>query len=270
MDVLITGGAGGLGRALAVECAKRGYRIFLIDVQLQPLLSIKQGLERQFGAAVYVSACNITEPEQVRHMLEKAAQEGWKWDMLLNVAGVDYEGAFAQKQSGQLLDIVKVNVEATLMITHESLTYRREGSPFYIVFVSSLASLYPMPLKATYAASKRFLLDFSIALGRELKSEQVSILALCPGGLATTAQALAGINAQGFWGQMTTNRLEQVSRKTISKVLHHKKIYIPGAINKGLSMAGKLVPNRWIAKLLYARWKSAQSKWLDEQSCSEL
>lgn len=263
MDVLITGGAGGLGRALAVECAKRGYRIFLTDIALQPLQSIQHGLTRQFDASVSVCACDMTQPEQVKEMLKSANQEGWKFQMLLNVAGVDHEGAFAGRESCELLDIIKVNIEATLAITHESLAYRNKKVPFYIVFVSSLASLYPMPLKATYAASKRFLLDLSIALGRELEKEQVSIMALCPGGLATTPGACAGIQAQGLWGQITTNRLEQVAHRTIAKVLRGKKIYIPGAVNKGLSVAGKLVPNRWIAKLLYLRWKGARSKWLE-------
>ncbi len=94
--------------------------------------------------------------------------------------------------------MIKLNIEATLRITHEILNRRNDQGKFYLVFVASLASLYPMPLKATYAASKRFLYDFSIALGEELKAKHVSVLSLCPGGLPTTEEAIRCIQVQGF------------------------------------------------------------------------
>jgi short-subunit dehydrogenase len=68
-----------------------------------------------------------------------------------------------------------------------------------LVFVSSLASMFPMPHKAAYAASKRFLLDFATALRHELKTHNVRVLALCPGGLVTTKEAVRSIAAQGIW-----------------------------------------------------------------------
>lgn len=49
MNVMITGAAGGLGRAVAVECAKRGYNLFLTDLIESGLQYIKLGMERQFG-----------------------------------------------------------------------------------------------------------------------------------------------------------------------------------------------------------------------------
>ena len=51
MNVLITGAAGGLGRAMAVECAGRGYNLFLTDLNGGSLRLIKEGLERRFGGA---------------------------------------------------------------------------------------------------------------------------------------------------------------------------------------------------------------------------
>lgn len=57
-----------------------------------------------------------------------------------------------------------------------------------------------------------------------------------------------------------------VSHKTISRVLKGRRVYIPGALNRALSIAGRLVPATWIAKLLYGRWSSAQSRWLNEKA----
>ncbi len=262
MNVIITGAAGGLGRAFAVECAKRGYNMLLTDINGNGLDAIRQGLLCQYDVTVLTYPCDITDDAAVNGMMEYAKRQDFRFDMLFNVAGVDFEGGFTKRDSKQILDIVKLNVEGTLRVTHEVLGARRRNSRFHIVFVSSLASMTPIPLKATYAASKRFLLDFSIALGYELKPENVSVLSLCPGGLCTTPEAMNGIIAQGFWGNATTNRLELVAHNTIARSLRGQKLYVPGFINKTFSIFGKLIPAGFVAKLLYGRWIKAQKKWL--------
>lgn len=261
MMALITGAAGGLGRAMAGEAAARGYSLLLTDTRDGALQSIKYGMERQYGICVYTFACDLTSAQGVKALMEYMDYAALYPDMLLNVAGIDHEGPFLQQSCESLLDIVRLNIEATMRLTHSALARRKPGQRFHIVNVSSLASLYPIPLKATYAASKRFLLDFSIALGRELKKEGVRVLALCPGGLATTREALLGIAAQGFWGSVTTNQLSLVAHRTISRVLAGRHIYIPGAVNRVFSALGKLVPSGVVASLLYRRWNAAQAQW---------
>ncbi len=261
MMVLITGAAGGLGRAMAGECAERGYSLILTDAREDALKQIAAGMERQYGVTIYTCACDLTSTEGIDWLLCFMDRQGLYPGMLLNVAGIDYEGAFLKQSCEALLSIVRLNIEATMRLTHAVLKRKQTGQPFHIVNVSSLASLYPIPLKATYAASKRFLLDFSIALGRELKADGVRVLALCPGGLATTREAMIGIAAQGFWGNITTNRLSVVAHRTISRALAGCKIYIPGAVNRALSALGRLVPAGVIANLLYRRWDAAQAQW---------
>lgn len=262
MNVLITGASGGLGRALAAECARRGYRIFLTDLNEGALAALRSGLERQYGVCVAAKACDLTSESSVAALLEVADHCGIRFDLLLNVAGLDFEGGFLTRERVDISKIVSLNIEATLRITHAVLARRIPGRRFSVVFVSSLASLYPMPLKATYAASKRFLLDFSIALRQELKDQQVNVLALCPGGLPTTKEAMQGIAAQGFWGDVTTNRLETVAKNTIDRALRSGGIYIPGVLNKALSLVGKLIPRSWVAALIFRRWNKAQGKWI--------
>lgn len=175
MHVLITGAAGGLGRALAVECARRGYRLFLTDRNAQALCHIQDGLCRQFGVQVTAVPCDLTDSASVDAMLDQIDRAQMQFDMLLNVAGLDYEGAFLGCQRENIAQIVALNDAATLRITHAVLQRRSPGRRFFLVFVSSLASLFPMPLKATYAASKRFLLDFATALRQELKEQNAAV-----------------------------------------------------------------------------------------------
>ena len=266
MNVFITGASGGLGRALANECGKRGYNLFLVDINAEGLKSIQRGLERQFGITVTTASCDLTSDASVDALLQTIDAVGIRFDMLLNIAGVDYEGGFLERERKEIIRIISLNNEATLRITHAILTRRRAGNPFYLLFTSSLASMYPMPLKATYAASKRFLLDFSVALREELKDQGVQVLALCPGGLATTKEALSGIAAQGFWGDATTNPLEVVAAKTISRLETRGGVYIPGAVNRALNFCGGLLPRRWVAAAIYHRWNKAQQQWNPAQA----
>ena len=262
MNVFITGASGGLGRAIAVECASRGYNLFLTDINEEGLLYLQNGLERRFGICVTTRKCDLTKYESVDEMLSLIDKNGIRFDMLFNIAGVDYEGSFLERERENVVKIVSLNVEATLRITHAILTRRKEGTTFSLVFVSSLASMCPMPLKATYAASKRFLTDFALALRQELKSQNVKVLTLCPGGLPTTEEAISGITAQGFWGNVTTNKLESVAFETVERVQKGKGLYIPGAVNRTLSAIGKLLPRTVIAAIIYSRWMGAQKKWL--------
>ncbi len=263
MNVFITGAAGGLGRAFAVECAKRGYHLFLTDINAKGLAHIQSGLKRRYPSAkVHTMACDITDGAQLQALLRYAKERSFRFDMLLNVAGIDYEGGFMQRDSASIGKIVRLNIGATLDVTHRVLEIRNHDLPFFIVFVSSLASSAPMPLKATYAASKRFLLDFSCALRQELKADNVSVLTLCPGGLATTVEAVQGIAAQGFMGSATSNALEKITRKTIDKALKGRYLYIPGFLNRTLNLLGKAVPRSLAARLVYLRWKNAQKQWL--------
>lgn len=263
MNVLITGAADGLGRAMAVECGKRSYNLFLTDVNADGLRRVQTGLERQFGATVSARACDLTDPASVDALLNVLDSHDLQFDMLLNIAGVDFEGGFLSRDREHVVKIVSLNDAGTLRITHAILERRRAGTPFTAVFVSSLASMFPMPVKATYAASKRFLLDFTTSLRQELREEHVNVLVLCPAGMDTTQENIDAIRAQGFWGDVTTNPLEVVARKTLDRALAGKAFYVPGTLNRVLSALGKVIPRTWIASIVYRRWKYAQRKWLN-------
>lgn len=263
MNVMITGAAGGLGRAMAVECARRGYHLFLTDLDEQALLCIKAGLERRFRTTVVAKACDLTDGGSVDAMLCFLDRNGLKFDMLLNIAGTDFEGSFLSREREKIVQIIALNDAATLRITHAILHRRRQGRRFVTLFVSSLASMFPMPLKATYAASKRFLLDFATALRQELKGQNVNVFVLCPGGMVTNDASAAAIAAQGIWGTLTTNPLDMVARRALNHALHGKRCYIPGVLNRMLSVLGKILPPPWVAAAVYWRWHMAQRKWLN-------
>ncbi len=255
--ILITGATGGLGKAFAVECASRGWDVFLTDLRPEPLALLADALRCTYSVQVRRQACDLTDPAQRVALLEAARSEQIRFSALINVAGGDHEGLFCEQTSAQIRSIVRLNIESTIEMTHALLRLRDTSETFRIINVASLAAFYPMPYKATYAASKRFLLDFSLALGQELAGQGVTVTALCPAGLPTTPACIAAIEAQGLMGQLTTQNIGAVAACTLDAALSGRSVVIPGLLNRLLRAASALVPPALIARLVRRRWGAA-------------
>jgi hypothetical protein len=256
--VMITGATGGLGKAFAVECASRGWHVYLTDLRPEPLEALAAALRRTYGIQARWRACDLTDAGQRTALFEALAGERVWFGALINVAGGDHEGLFYEQSRAQIRSIVRLNVEGAIEMTHALLRLRDTSATFRIVNVASLAAFYPMPYKATYAASKRFLLDFSQALGQELAGQGVTVTALCPAGLPTTPACIAAIEAQGLMGQLTTQNTGAVAAGALDAALAGQRVYIPGRLNRLLHAAGALVPPAVAAWLVHRRWAAAQ------------
>lgn len=258
--VLITGAAGGLGSAFAVECAKRGWGMLLTDLRKEELGKLASRLEAQYGIHAITHACDLTDANARSILFTRCRKERLTFRMLLNVAGLDHEGLFYEQPRQFIQQIIRLNVEATMDMTHEMLKLRNPLAPFRIVTVASLAAFYPMPVKATYAASKRFLLDFSLALREEVKEVGASVTVLCPAGLPTTPETIRSIASQGLMGALTTCAVDGVAAQTLDAAVKGKMIVIPGWINRALRVLGGLVPACCVAKLIGLRWKWTRAR----------
>jgi short-subunit dehydrogenase len=261
--ILITGATGGLGKAFAVECASRGWSLFLTDLNAQALDTLADGLRKSYGVMVVQRACDLTEALVRAELFDWINQQELHFWGLINVAGTDFEGPFIEQSSQQIRTIVRLNVEGTLDMTHAILARRDPAIPFRIINVASLAAFFPMPVKATYAASKRFLLDFSLALRNEVCDLGATVTVLCPAGLPTTPGCIQAIEAQGMMGYLTTQNIGSVANLTLNDALQGKAVCIPGRLNHFLRLAGSLAPSTLVANLIGWRWKSARRKQLD-------
>ncbi|HHT47937.1 MAG TPA: SDR family NAD(P)-dependent oxidoreductase [Firmicutes bacterium] len=252
--VCITGATGGLGRAFAAECAARGWDLFLTDLGEEQLSALTRGLSSTYGIKVLYGVCDLTSAQSRLKLFRRIKEENLRFWSLINIAGVDFEGYFSKKTREQIRMILRVNIEANLEMTHAILEARDENRVFRLINTASLASFYPMPVKATYAASKRFLLNFSLALREELRSIGGTVTVLCPAGLPTTEEVLRRIAAQGLMGRITTKNVGYVAAKTIDHALKGHSVYIPGAINRFLKFLGSIVPPTFVSRLIGMRW----------------
>jgi uncharacterized protein len=252
--VCITGATGGLGKAFAMECASRGWNLYLTDLHPESLEKLVAGLIRLYGVDILYDPCDLTDLDSFHGFWKHVHHLGIKFHMLINVAGLDFEGSFKERRLEELLTIIRLNIESTVAMTHRILDYRNPARKMHIINVSSLASFYPMPLKAVYAASKRFLLDYSRAMRQELRGDGIRVLALCPAGLATKPETIDSIHSQGWVGLVTTMQVGKVAARTINRALVGHSVYIPGWINQILKIVGMMIPADWMAWIIRRRW----------------
>jgi NAD(P)-dependent dehydrogenase (short-subunit alcohol dehydrogenase family) len=122
--VMITGAAGGLGKAFAVECASRGWNLFLTDLSAQNLETLARGLRNGYDTHIITHACDLTDPASRSSLFETIRCGSMRFSILINVAGIDYEGPFYEQTSLQIRTILRLNIEGTLEMTRAMLEYR--------------------------------------------------------------------------------------------------------------------------------------------------
>jgi uncharacterized protein len=256
--LMITGATGGLGSAFVLEAARRGYNLLLTD-RTPEGESFAGRLAEKFNIEVIYQPCDLADDIAREKLLSGLKTDGYRFWGLINVAGLDNEGGFLERNRAQILKILQINILATMDITHGILPLRDPDQHFRLINVCSMAGFYPMPFKATYAASKRFLLDFSRALREEIKSFG-TVTALCPSGMPTTVECMRSMFAQGFWGLATSMSPEEVARITMKAALRGRFVVIPGWINQFIHAISSLVPQAITAKYVAKRWSAARAK----------
>lgn len=254
--ILISGATGGLGSAMVMECARRGYNLFLTDMR-EDVCGFAEYIARTFNVETQARCCDLTSQTSRTEFLNALKLEGFRFWGLINVAGTDHEGAFLERTRDQILQLIHLNVEATVDLTHEILNLRDPDRKFMLINVCSLAAVSPMPFKATYAATKRFLLDFSYAIREEIK-DFGTVTALCTAGMPTTPENMEAIFAQGFWGQVTTVDTRTVARKTLDAAIKGKGVVTPGWLNQAIQAGSRLLPAAVTTRIAGDRWRTAR------------
>jgi all-trans-retinol dehydrogenase (NAD+) len=185
--VLVTGAGHGLGRALALEFAGAGAAVVATD--LDPARADAVAAEvRRFGGAAAGYVLDVTAPDQVAAVRDRVRAEQGPVDVLVNNAGVVFGGPFLAVPLDRHLATVAVNLSGVLAVTHAFLPELLTRPAGRVVNVASAAAVLPLPLAASYAASKWAVLGFSDSLREELRAaghRHVGVTAVCPTYIAT-------------------------------------------------------------------------------------
>lgn len=176
--MVVTGGAGGIGRALARAFGAEGARIAVVDLPSSPLDEAHDELGRA-GIEAEAFPCDITDPDQVGPTIGRAREVLGPVDVLINNAGVTHRSAFAETRPDVFRRVMEVNLFGAVYCAqaclHDLIT--RRG---LIIAVSSIAGVAPLYGRTGYAASKHALHGLFESLAAELAEEGVGVLMVCP------------------------------------------------------------------------------------------
>jgi short-subunit dehydrogenase len=173
---------------------------------------------------------------------------GLEPDVVVNNAGFGLVGESARLDRTEQLAMIDLNVRA---LTELSLAFvdaleRRRGG---ILNVASVAGFLPGPRMAVYYASKAYVLSFSQALHRELKSRGVRVTVLCPGPVPTEFQARAGI-AGTTSVPILTESAERVAEDGYRGLQQGRRVVVPGFLNKSVTALVRFLPRRLLLRMV--------------------
>ncbi|MBT9392018.1 SDR family oxidoreductase [Hymenobacter sp. NST-14] len=239
---LITGASRGIGRALALELARRGYDV-LLTARSEGQLEAVAAEVRQLGRTARVLALDLAAPAAADQLAAWTIAQPGELTVLVNNAGYGLWGRFEELSLAQQQNMLQLNLHLPVALTHALLPALHRPKAAYILNVASTAAYQAVPTLTLYAASKAFLLSFSRGLRYELRETGVSVSCLSPGATTTGFADRAGMNADL---QATANKVsmtpEQVAQAGITALLAGEAEVIPGALNKVSAALTSVVP----------------------------
>ncbi|RYY35230.1 MAG: SDR family oxidoreductase [Sphingobacteriaceae bacterium] len=188
--IIVTGASSGIGKAMAIEFAKRGANLVLGARQYVTLCEIAQSLEKEFSIKAVAVACDVTKEDDCALLIKQAVITFSKIDVLVNNAGITMRALFNDVNVDVLKHLMDVNFWGTVYCTKYALPEitKTKGS---IVGISSIAGYKGLPGRTGYSASKFAMNGFLDALRVENVKTGVHVMTAAPGFTASNIRNMA-------------------------------------------------------------------------------
>lgn len=180
--VLVTAGAGGIGRCIAEAFARAGDRVHLCDVDEAALAATTAELTAAGPGEVTGQRCDVADEGDVRAFVAVAAQQLGRIDVVINNAGIAGPTCLVEEMT--LADwqrVLDVNLTGHFLVARESIGHLKRASGGSMVFLSSLGGRHGYPRRAPYAVVKRGILALVETLAMELGEHGIRVNAIAPG-----------------------------------------------------------------------------------------
>jgi len=192
---LVTGASSGLGAEFARQLAARGYNLVLVARREEKLEAVAQQLRERHGTGAEVLVADLAVDRDVEKVAHRIAAEP-EFELLVNNAGFGALGYFFEGPLEPQEQMHRVQVQATLRLTHAALAAMVPRGHGGVINVSSVAAFSRIPGHTSYAAVKAWMTAFTECLHLELRMlrSPVRIQALCPGFTHTEFHDVLGMD----------------------------------------------------------------------------
>lgn len=248
---VITGASSGMGREFvyALDNEQTFDEIWVIARREQRLLE----LQEKCRAKIRPLVLDLQDRESLSRYRELLQQEQPEIAVLVNAAGFGFFGVFTEMDMERQLDSIDINDRALTGMCYLSIPYMKPGSEIYNL--GSMSSWQPVPYINVYGATKAYVLSFSRALGVELKSRGIKVMAVCPGWIKTEFIDLARQdNSVNYFNRYYTP--EQVIAKALKDMKKGKTTSVLGIPEQLQVLLVKFLPVKLVMKV----WCKQQGK----------
>jgi NAD(P)-dependent dehydrogenase (short-subunit alcohol dehydrogenase family) len=264
-QALVTGAASGIGLATALELARRGARVALVDLDPAKLAQAKRAVQAAGGTGslsssmVSTHVLDVADAEAVAEFGRKFTVDFAPLDLLVNNAGVSVVAPFTATREADWQWLMGVNVWGPLRLTRALLPSMLARGAGDLAFVASLAGLVGAPGMVAYSTSKFAIVGFAEALRLELAGTGVGVTVVCPGYVRTGLHAATRYRNEGFrrfldnppsWYGISK---ERVARELLDAVAQRRPLVTLGPESMGywlkrLAPSAAFTLTRWAAK----------------------
>ncbi|HZL73565.1 MAG TPA: 3-oxoacyl-[acyl-carrier-protein] reductase [Planctomycetota bacterium] len=204
---VVTGGAKGIGRAIAIHLAAGGAKLVLAGRSEGPLEELKAEIQGQGGEAVAVRA-DVAVEADVADLCQSALDAFGKAEILVNNAGVTRDGLLLRMSDADWDQVLDTNLKGAFHCTRAFARPMVRQKWGRIVNIASVIGLIGNAGQTNYAASKAGLLGLTKAVAKELASRHITVNAVAPGFIETAmTDALGEKVRDGLMAQIPMGRL---------------------------------------------------------------
>lgn len=259
-NAIVTGGASGLGRAIALRLARDGWHVAVCDLN-DAGSAETVALVEAAGGTGQVEHLDVTDPQAWADLRDRLQAQWSRLDLLVNNAGVAGAGEVGKFSLDDWHWIIDINLYNGIYGCHYFVDWLKANpNGAHIINTASMAALASAPGMAGYNVSKAGMLSLSETLYVELKRHNVGVTVLCPAFFATN------LLNQGRWAQdnlkKVAERAFQVSKLTADQVadqairaMHRKQLYVV------LPFSSRI--HWWIKRLMPQRFFKMVSRLID-------
>ena len=250
---LITGATSGIGKELAKLFAADGYNLAIV-ARSEYELEVTAGELKLKGVEVRTIAKDLSKMEEAFAVCQELSD--LQIDVLVNNAGEGVYGLFKDNDINRELDIIHLNVGATVILTKhfvQQMTARGEGK---ILNLGSIAGKTPGPWQAVYHGTKAFVVSFTSALREELKDTDITVTCLLPGATDTDFFNKAGMNeSKILQDKDSLSDPADVAKDGYQALMSGDDQVISGFKNKMMVGASNFMPDSTVAHMMNEQQK---------------
>ena len=239
---LITGASAGIGKQIAIECAKKRLNLYLVSLPETEIEDLAESLKAEYSVDVKYLAVDLTKYEAPRQVYDFAIENNIEVNILVNNAGIGYKGKFETLTTELTDEMILLNVRATTLLTLLFLPAMKKMEKAHILNMSSFAAFAPVPFKCVYSATKTYLFFLTKALNSELKETNIKVTSIHPAGV-DTKRTVESNRKSSFISRISVLSPEKVAEVAVKNMLNGNKFVIPGIMSKAYYYLGSMLPH---------------------------